>query len=100
MSLKNMPPELVKAAVVVTIHEATARSQNFGMVENAFIRIVNAANDVEIARYDLSEDYAVETAVVFGEVYFKNNEWKFKAVGQGSAEGLGQVCTKYGVSAS
>jgi tellurium resistance protein TerD len=100
VSLKNMPPELVKAAVVVTIHEAATRSQNFGMVENAFIRIVNAATDVEIARYDLSEDYAVETAVVFGEVYLKNGEWKFKAVGQGSAEGLSQVCTKFGVSAS
>jgi tellurium resistance protein TerD len=100
MSLKNMPPELVKAVVVVTIHEADKRGQNFGMVENAFIRVVNAVNDVEIARYDLTEDYAVETAVIFGEIYLKNGEWKFKAVGQGSAEGLGQVCAKYGVNAA
>ncbi|CAK8717608.1 Tellurium resistance protein TerD [Candidatus Electrothrix gigas] len=100
MSLKDMPPELVKAVVVVTIHEAVARNQNFGMVENAFIRIVNAATDLEIARYDLTEDYAIETAVVFGEVYLRNGEWKFRAVGQGSAEGLAQVCAKYGVSAS
>ncbi len=100
MSLKDMPPELVKAAFVVTIHEAVSRGQNFGMVENAFIRIVNAANDVEIARYDLTEDFSGETAVIFGEVYQKNGEWKFKAVGQGSTEGLAQICAKFGVSAS
>lgn len=100
MSLKDMPPELVKAAFVVTIHEAVSRGQNFGMVENAFIRIVNAANDVEIARYDLTEDFSGETAVIFGEVYQKNGEWKFKAVGQGSTEGLAQICAKFGVNAS
>ena len=100
MSLKDMPPELVKAVFVVTIHEADKRGQNFGMVENAFIRVVNAVDDVEIARYDLTEDYAVETAVIFGEIYLKNGEWKFKAVGQGSEEGLGQVCAKYGISAA
>ncbi|CAK8718487.1 TerD domain-containing protein [Candidatus Electronema halotolerans] len=100
MSLKDMPPELVKAAVAVTIHEADSRGQNFGMVENAFIRIVNAANDVEIARYDLTEDFSSETAVIFGEVYQKNGEWKFKAVGQGSNEGLAHICAKFGVNAS
>ncbi len=100
MSLRNMPPDLVKAVVVVTVHDAAARGQNFGMVENAFIRVVNAVNDVEIVRYDLTEDYAVETSVVFGEVYLKNGEWKFRAAGQGSAEGLSQVCAKYGVNAS
>jgi tellurium resistance protein TerD len=100
VSLKNMPSELVKAAVVVTIHEAANRGQNFGMVENAYIRIINAVNDVEIARYDLTEDYSGETAVIFGEVYLKSGEWKFKAVGQGSTEGLAQICAKFGVSAS
>ncbi|MCW5206080.1 TerD family protein [Desulfobulbus sp. F5] len=100
VSLKNMPPELVKAAVVVTIHEAVSRGQNFGMVENAYIRIINAVNDAEIARYDLTEDYSGETAVIFGEVYLKSGEWKFKAVGQGSTEGLAQICAKFGVSAS
>jgi tellurium resistance protein TerD len=100
MSLKDMPPDLVKAAFVVTIHEAVSRGQNFGMVENAFIRIINAADEVEIARYDLTEDFSGETAVVFGEVYLRNGEWKFKAVGQGSTEGLAQICAKFGISAS
>jgi tellurium resistance protein TerD len=91
-------PETVKRIVVsVTIHEAVARRQNFGQVSAAFMRIVNLDNDVEIARFDLSEDYSTETAMIFGEVYRHGEEWKFKAVGQGFAGGLDAMCRQFGV---
>lgn len=91
-------PEYIKRVIVcVTIHDAEARKQNFGQVENAFMRIVNLDNNVEIARFDLSEDYSTETAMIFGEVYLHNSEWKFKAVGQGFAGGLDSLCSKFGV---
>jgi tellurium resistance protein TerD len=91
-------PESIKRIIVcVTIHDADVRNQNFGQVENAFMRIVNLENDIEIARFDLSEDYSTETAMIFGEVYRHNAEWKFKAVGQGYAGGLAALCDKFGV---
>lgn len=91
-------PNVKKFAFVVTIHEADARNQNFGQVENAFIRIVNQASDAEMVRYDLTEDYSVETALIFGELYLKDGEWRFGAVGQGFAGGLDAALKKYGLA--
>ncbi|MDB6134991.1 MAG: TerD family protein [Verrucomicrobiales bacterium] len=87
-----------KIALTVTIHEAEARRQNFGMVSQAFVRVVNAADNSEIVRYDLSEDFSVETALIFGEVYRNGTEWKFRAVGQGFAGGLAAMAKSYGVN--
>ena len=94
----KIPAEVQKLVFAVTIHEAEERKQNFGMVSNAFIRIVNADNDTEIARFDLSEDASTETAMNFGELYRNNGEWKFKAVGQGYAGGLAALARQYGVN--
>jgi tellurium resistance protein TerD len=91
-------PEVEKIAVVVTIHEAETRKQNFGQVNNAFIRILNQENNQEIVRYDLTEDYSMETAMIFGEIYFKGGEWRFTAVGQGYEGGLADVCKQYGLA--
>jgi tellurium resistance protein TerD len=85
-------------AFAVTIHEAEVRKQNFGMVTNAFIRIVNDADGKELTRFDLGEDFSTETAVIFGELYRNNNEWKFKAIGQGFAGGLGPLAKNFGVN--
>ena len=96
--LETEAPDLVKISVVVTIHDADARKQNFGQVNNAFIRIVNQDDNNEIVRFDLTEDYSMETAMIFGEVYFKGGEWRFTAVGQGYAGGLGAACKQFGVN--
>ncbi len=96
--LETEAPHIEKIAVIVTIHEADVRNQTFGQVNNAFIRIVNQDNNQEIVRFDLTEDYSMETAMVFGEVYFKSSEWRFTAVGQGYAGGLAAVCNTYGVT--
>lgn len=98
VNLETMPEDVIKIVVVVTIFRGTDRAQNFGGVENAFIRIVNVDSNTEIARYDLTEDYSTETAMIFGEVYKKNGEWKFKAIGQGSPEGLADIAKKFGVA--
>lgn len=98
IELDKVPPEIAKISVCVTIHEAEARRQNFGMVSSAYVRCVNAVGDAEIARFDLSEDASVETAMIFGEVYRHNGEWKFKAIGQGFAGGLGPLAKHYGVN--
>jgi tellurium resistance protein TerD len=87
-----------KIVIAVTIHDAEARRQNFGMVGKAFVRCVNAANNSEIARYDLSEDSSTETAMIFGEVYRNGADWKFRAIGQGFAGGLAPLAKNYGVS--
>ena len=84
--------------ITVTIHDAEARRQNFGQVSNAFVRIVNNDTGDEIVRFDLSEDYSTETAMVFGEIYRHNGEWKFRAIGQGYAGGLYALCKQYGVN--
>ena len=99
VNLESVPSDVQKVVVAVTIHEAETRRQNFGMVQSAFIRVVNADNNNEIARYDLSEDASTEAAMVFGEVYRHNNEWKFRAVGQGFNGGLGPLASSYGVNA-
>lgn len=98
VALNNVPPDVEKLSVAVTIHDAGTRSQSFGQVENAFIRVVNDANGTEIARYDLSEDASTETAMIFGEVYRHNGEWKFRAVGQGYNGGLGPLAQSMGVN--
>ena len=84
--------------ITVTIHDAEARRQNFGQVSNAFVRIVNNDTSEEIVRFDLSEDYSTETAMVFGEIYRHNGEWKFRAIGQGYTGGLYSLCQQYGVN--
>jgi len=98
VDLNRIPQDVQKIAVSVTIHEADQRRQNFGMVANAFIRVVNDETQREIARYDLSEDAGTETAMIFGEVYRNGAEWKFRAVGQGFAGGLGPLAKNFGVN--
>lgn len=98
VSLDNVPADVQKLSFAVTIHDADARRQNFGMISNAFIRVVNAAGGTEIARYDLSEDASTETAMIFGDLYRHNGEWKFKAIGQGFAGGLGPLASSFGVN--
>lgn len=97
IKLDQVPAAITRLVVAVTIHEAQARKQNFGMVHDAFIRLVNIETNVEIARFDLSEDYSTETAMVFGEIYRYGGEWKFKAVGQGYAGGLRALAIQHGV---
>ncbi|WZH51777.1 MAG: TerD family protein [Nocardioides alkalitolerans] len=97
-NLASVPAEIERIVVAVSIYDAETRSQNFGAVRNAFIRVVNQANGSEIARYDLSEDASVETAMVFGEVYRNGSDWKFKAVGQGYASGLRGIASDFGVN--
>ncbi|MGN7612945.1 TerD family protein [Magnetococcales bacterium HHB-1] len=97
VNLEGVPPEVKKMVVAVTIHDAENQGQNFGQVSNAFIRVVNQEGEKEIARYDLSEDASTETAMVFGEVYRHNNDWKFKAVGQGFSGGLRPLALAHGV---
>ena len=98
VSLDRLPPDVSRVTFAVTIYEADQRRQNFGMVQNAFIRVVNADGGTEIARYDLSEDASTETAMIFGELYRHGGEWKFKAIGQGFAGGLGPLARSYGVN--
>ena len=100
IDLPKIPADVDKIAFTVTIHDAEARRQSFGQVGGAFIRLVNDATGIEVARYDLSEDASTETAMIFGELYRHNNEWKFRAVGQGYAGGLKAMCDQYGISAS
>ncbi|NMY38734.1 MULTISPECIES: TerD family protein [Pseudomonas] len=98
VNLSGFAPETKKLVFAVTIHEADARKQSFGQVSNAYIRVLNKADGKEIARYDLSEDASTETAMVFGELYSHNGEWKFKAIGQGFAGGLAPLASSYGVN--
>ncbi len=92
-----IPAEVDKIVFICSIYEAEARSQSFGQVRNAFIRVVNQADSAELGRYDLSEDASTETAMVFGEVYRNGAEWKFRAVGQGYASGLRGIAQDFGV---
>ncbi|WP_295402045.1 TerD family protein [uncultured Thiocystis sp.] len=98
INLPGVDPNIQRIVFAVTIHEAEARNQNFGMVRNAFMRVLNKDNNTELARFDLSEDYSTETAMVFGEVYRNGAEWKFKAVGQGFAGGLNALAKDHGVN--
>jgi tellurium resistance protein TerD len=98
VGLDQLSADIQKLSFAVTIHEADGRRQNFGMVSNAYIRVLNADGGTEIARYDLSEDASTETAMIFGDLYRHNGEWKFKAIGQGFAGGLGPLAQSLGVN--
>ena len=99
INLAAIPDNISRIAFTVTIYEADERRQNFGQVNNAFIRIYNENNGEEILRYDLGEDFSIETAVVFGELYKYNGEWKFNAIGGGYQGGLAALCANYGIDA-
>ncbi|WP_149182088.1 TerD family protein [Streptomyces sp. TRM49041] len=98
VDLAAVPAEVTRVVFPVSIHDADNRGQSFGQVRNAFIRVVNQTGGAELARYDLSEDAATETAMVFGELYRHGSDWKFRAVGQGYASGLAGIAADYGVN--
>ena len=98
VDLSKVPADVSKVVFCAVIYDGQARNQNFGQVANAYIRIVNTQSGAEVARYDLSEDSSTETAMIFGELYKNNGEWKFRAVGQGFAGGLGPLAASYGVA--
>ncbi len=97
VDLSKVPANIERIAFTVTIYEAEKRNQNFGQVRNAFIRIMNGQTGEELLRYDLDEDFSIETSVVFAEVYRHNGEWKFNAIGAGYQGGLAALCNNYGV---
>ncbi|BDR27404.1 TerD family protein [Helicobacter suis] len=98
VDLNKVSADVKEINIVVTIHEANERKQNFGMVRNAFVRVVDESDGKEILRYDLEEDFSVETALMFGRLYRDSNEWKFAAVGTGFKEGLAGFCRQFGVN--
>jgi tellurium resistance protein TerD len=98
VNLAGLPAEAARVIFPVSIYEAGNAGQTFGQVRNAFIRVVNQADNAEIARYDLSEDASTETAMIFGELYRNNDEWKFRAVGQGYSAGLAGIARDFGVN--
>ena len=97
IDLSKVPDNITKIAFTVTIYDADVRGQNFGQVSNAFIRIVDETTNQELIRYDLCEDFSIETAVVVGELYRHNGEWKFNAIGSGYQGGLAALCNSFGV---
>ena len=98
VDLSKVPADVSKVVFCAVIYDGQARNQNFGQVANAYIRVVNTQGGAEVARYDLSEDSSTETAMIFGELYKNNGEWKFRAVGQGFAGGLGPLAQSHGVA--
>jgi len=100
VNLALLETEVQKIVIPVSIDDADTRGQNFGQVSNAFIRVVNQANDSELARFDLSEDASTETAMIYGELYRNGAEWKFRAVGQGYASGLRGIVKDFGINAT
>ena len=98
INLSTVPASIEKIAFSITIHEAEARGQNFGQVNNSYVRILNADSGEEVIRYDLGEDFSIETAVVVGELYRHNGEWKFNAIGSGYQGGLGALVTDFGLN--
>ncbi|MFP5114996.1 TerD family protein [Bacillaceae bacterium C204] len=97
VSLTTIPANIQRIAFTITIHEADSRNQNFGQVSNAYVRIYNEANGEELIRYDLGEDFSIETAIVVGELYRHNGEWKFSAIGSGYQGGLAALATDFGL---
>ena len=100
IDLSKMPENITRVAFAVTIYEAESRRQNFGQVTNAFIRICDEVTGQELLRYDLGEDFSIETAAIFGELYKHGGEWKFNAIGSGYQGGLAAICTGYGIEVS
>ncbi|MET8681186.1 TerD family protein [Streptomyces sp. NPDC004647] len=98
VNLAGVPADVAKIVFPVSIYEAESRQQSFGQVRNAYIRVMNQADNNELARYDLSEDASTETAMVFGELYRNGAEWKFRAIGQGYASGLRGIAQDFGVN--
>lgn len=98
VDLSAVEPDVQKIAITVTIDQADVRKQNFGMVENAYIRVVDESTGTELVRYDLGEDYSIETAIVVAELYRNGAEWKFNAVGSGFSGGLAALCNNYGLA--
>ncbi|OFE16154.1 chemical-damaging agent resistance protein C [Humibacillus sp. DSM 29435] len=99
VELTALPPEAQRLVFVVSIHDAEVRGQNFGQVQNSSIRMVDETTGGELVRYDLTEDYSTETAMIFGELYRHGTEWKFRAIGQGYAGGLASVIKDFGLIA-
>lgn len=97
VDLQAVPANVQKIAFTITIHEGDTRNQNFGQVSNAYARILNEQNNEELIRYDLGEDFSIETALVVGELYRHNNEWKFSAIGSGYQGGLAALATDFGL---
>ena len=96
VDLSRVPDQYDKIVIVVTIYQAVQKGQHFGLIENAFIRLVNAANNTEMCKYNLSENYSGMTAMIFGEIYRHGGEWKFNAIGQGTNDpGLGELIRRY-----
>lgn len=97
LEFAKMPADVDRMAVTVTIHEAMQRGQNFGQVSNAYVRVVNEDTGEEVLRYDLGEDFSIETALVVCEIYRNGSEWKFSAIGSGFQGGLEALCKNYGL---
>ena len=102
IDFSKIPSEIKKIAICVTIHDAEARHQNFGQVSNAYIRIAKLADEFDtvgepVLKFDLEEEFSIETALVVAEIYFKNGEWKFNAIGSGFQGGLAALCGHYGI---
>ena len=98
VDLKKLPANVERVAFTVTIYDADVRRQNFGQVSNAFIHIIDETTGQELIRYDLGEDFSIETAIVVGELYRNAGEWKFNAIGSGFKGGLRALCLNYGVN--
>ena len=98
IDFSKIPSHVEKIAIIVTIHDANKRQQNFGQISNAFIQIINESNNEEILRYDLAEDFSIETVLVISELYKSNEEWKFRAVGCGFQGDLAALCKNFGVN--
>ena len=97
VDLNTIPADVERVSFTVTIDQGAERNQNFGMVENSYIRVLDAATGTELVRYDLGEDFSVETAVVVADLYRHNGEWKFNAIGSGFSGGLAALCQNFGV---
>lgn len=96
IDLSRVPQEYDRIVIVVTIYQAMQRNQHFGMIQNAFIRVVDQRNNNELCKYSLTDSYSGMTAMIFGEVYRHNGEWKFNAIGQGTNDpGLGELCNRF-----
>lgn len=98
VELDKVPANIERIAFTVTIHEAAERNQNFGQVSNSYIRVLDEATGTELIRYDLGEDFSIETAIVVGELYRHNGEWKFNAIGSGYQGGLAALCGNFGIN--
>ena len=97
INLNAVPADIQKISFVITIHEAEARRQNFGQVSNAYVRAINEDSNEELIRYDLGEDFSIETALITGELYRHGGEWKFSAIGSGYQGGLARIATDFGL---